>query len=995
MLANGSRMKRVGGMALALLLVFGAVGTGWARTATTPPAGHRVYDMKWLDINKWRCPFHNDGRYAYDPTRGGGEAGGTWPQPLMNYYIFGAGLWFGSLKPRADENVDTLVTFGYNPNSGGSEMTPASAKYAPEGAGDPADKVYAFPTDWPPPASRFAVDNAWMLGANRQDTLDPQLVPTENFSLQDMWCVYSDLGAESHIAPGYPQEIEIYQTIYAWNYPSNQDIFFLLYKVRNAGDTELRNCYVGALMDPDIGEHADDMVGLLLNDTVAGVGWVRDVGYVGDYNNEEVPNPRGQWEDGTPGVVAYKFLESPKRDSSLPGGGDTLVRMGMTAFKKFTIDIDPVTDQSQYLTMAGYDYRTGVFSPYDSVDAGPADKRFVQCSGPFNLAPGQVENLIVACIAAPYGGWGQSWESRKLQYNDSLVHLARVANAAQFIYDQGWLLPGPPVSPNITLVPGDNQVRIVWDNLSEITPDAYYARVASDPTSPGYDPKYLEYDFEGYVVYKSANGSDWGIIAQCDVADSVPLPNDTLPFEYAPGGDTTLPDSQWISMENSGILYSVMDDNVTNGFTYYYCVTAYDWNYATTDTNAQGEPIAWDTLILRSGIVSNYSMMPRWDAVNYVDPLIEVVTVVGDTVNPGFGLESEAVIPFEVDEKTYGFFLLGPEYVARPKPRLTYYVTDKSDGSIVIDTTSFDYEVGDALSFSLPVFNGQEMLLSLGYDDPSPRFDTAYVETIGYSGDLRPAAISSGDQASLWAWRGSDYRIEWEIMAGYGELTAKVYDETNGGIEVPFTPFATNQAALANGWCFTDPLSRFASDTLRRNHALFYICGGYFAMNYNAETEKNDSLQDMISEIQSGDVWMAVGNKVDGTAPFYNSYDIVCTPGFADAESTYTGLEVKVVPNPYIVFNAWESSTDDRRVKFTHLPTECTIRVFTLAGDLVKVLEHVHDGDAEDDGQPHEHGGTESWDFLNDNQQLIAAGVYVYHVESSVGDYTGKLVFIH
>jgi hypothetical protein len=104
-------------------------------------------------------------------------------------------------------------------------------------------------------------------------------------------------------------------------------------------------------------------------------------------------------------------------------------------------------------------------------------------------------------------------------------------------------------------------------------------------------------------------------------------------------------------------------------------------------------------------------------------------------------------------------------------------------------------------------------------------------------------------------------------------------------------------------------------------------------------------------------------------------------------------LDVKVVPNPYIVFNGWESSTEQRAVKFTHLPSEWTIRIFTTSGDLVKQLEW-----NDTDRQPEklmDRGGTASWDFVNESGQLIASGVYVWVVESPVGDCTGKLVFIH
>ncbi len=954
---NMNNKYRVG-MSLLLLLVF--AGSVLAATATPPPPPKRVYDMKWLNINKWRCPFYNDGRYGIDVTRGSGAAGGSWPQPFKNMYIFGAGMWFGSLKPRG-ERVDTLVTFGYNPNSGGTEMTPTAAAYADEGAGNPLDRIYVFPNDWPPPQSRFGTDTS--------------LVPQENFSLQDMWCVYCDLGKENHIAPGYPQGVEFYQTIYAWNYPANQDIFFIVYKVRNVSNDTLKNCYIGALMDPDIGDHTDDMVGLLLNDLVPGVpDTVKNVGYVGDNNNQE--NPGETWEQGTPGVVAYKFLESPRG----PDGR----QLGMTAFKKFTIDIDPVTDPAQYLTMAGYDYRTGVKSPYDSVDGAPADKRFIQCSGPFNLAPGQVEVLIVATIAAPYGGPGQSWEERRAT-PESLVHLARTANNAQFIYDQGWLLPGPPASPNITLIPGDNSVRIVWDNLSEITPDPYYEKVASKPwPSPGHDPMYKAYDFQGYIVYKSRNGSDWSILAQCDRIDSIM-------FKYPPAGDSATPESLWIQATDKGVFYSVEDKNVINGYTYYYCVTAYDWNYVTTDwdtTQTPPRPKAWDTLILRSGIVANYSTVPRWHAANYENPLTRVDILAGnpDTLTQGLKLSSSVVIPYKVTADTYEIRFLDPVYITASKYRCRYVVTNISKDSVVLDTTGFDYTVGTTVAFSLPVYNGQETKLRLSYTAPTQPFDDATVETGTYPKErVRPVRVSAGEQKALWCFTGADYRIEW-ITLSTGKLSARITDVHTGRV-LPFTRYDTRQAADANGWCFVNRVAQRPNDTLTTGAALIYICGGYVAMNYTGTV--GDSIGGLISEIKDGDVWMVTGHKAQKTAGHYNVFQLISKPG-GEKTTRVDSLKVKVVPNPYIVFNQWEKSSDDRKIKFTHLPMTCTIRIFTLSGDLVKVIEHKDDPNA-----PLDRGGTASWDLLNDNSQLIASGVYVYHVTSDVGDYTGKFVVIH
>jgi hypothetical protein len=968
-----NRKWQTAGLLLVLLTM--ATGLAWARSATTPPAGQRVYDMKWLNINKWKCPFYNDGRYGIDITIGTGQAGGAWPQPLHNCYIFGAGLWFGSIRVRANDpsKLDTLVTFGYNPNSGGTEMSPVTVENAAEGTGSPNDRIFVYPSDWPPaPRSRWETGDAHV---------DSMLIPYENFSLEDMWCAYSDVLPENHISPGKPQNIDVYETVYAWNYPSNQDIFFITYVVRNASTTDtLKECFMGAVCDADVGDAADDMVGTLLNTYVPGADTVKNVGYVGDENNYEAPG--ALWDGGTPGVFAYKFLESPRDTNNTP--------LGMTAFKKFTIDIDPVTDAAQYLTMAGFDYRTGVYAPYDSaLDIAKADKRFVQCSGPFTLAPQQMVRLVIACIGAPFGGPNQHWVDRFSGGLDSLVHLAKLANQAQFIYDQGWLLPGPPLAPNTTLVPGDNQVRIVWDNLPEKTPDPYWQKVAGDSTKPGWDPIYRGYDFQGYIVYKSKNGSDWGILAQCDLVDG-----DT--FNYPPGGDSAgTPDSLWIRATDKGLFYNVVDSNVTNGFTYYYCVASYDHNFQTTQWDSTHHiPLDSTVLILRSGLVANFSTVPRWEAANYVMPTTSVHTAVGDTTDTltphhvvaGLKVHADVAVPAQVTADTYELRFFGPAYGGgSAKSIYSYVVTDLRNDSVVIESTSFNYTVGNKLARALPVFNGLALSCTMKLTKPSSGFETAYVT----SGNFPPHQLTGGGTADKgqWAFRGADYEVEFSVSP---YLTARVYDVTHGRVEVPFEKFNGLPATQpqANGWCFVNDVGRNPTDTLTSSVVMIYVCGAY----------AGDSIGAYASLIQNGDKWTLVGNKTGGTAPSYNVYRMLSKPGVARTDTTHK-LNVKVVPNPYVVFNAWEKSSEQRYVRFTHLPNECTIRIYTVAGDLVKVIKHT-----DTKALPLDQAGTETWDFTNESPgstgtavsgQLVASGVYIYHVESKVGEAVGKLAFIY
>jgi hypothetical protein len=90
---------------------------------------------------------------------------------------------------------------------------------------------------------------------------------------------------------------------------------------------------------------------------------------------------------------------------------------------------------------------------------------------------------------------------------------------------------------------------------------------------------------------------------------------------------------------------------------------------------------------------------------------------------------------------------------------------------------------------------------------------------------------------------------------------------------------------------------------------------------------------------------------------------------------------IKVVPNPYIAHAEWETRAGERRIEFIHLPDEATIRVFTLAGDLVVTLEH-------------EGSGTAEWNLESVNEQSIAPGIYYYHVESPYGSKIGKFAII-
>jgi hypothetical protein len=105
--------------------------------------------------------------------------------------------------------------------------------------------------------------------------------------------------------------------------------------------------------------------------------------------------------------------------------------------------------------------------------------------------------------------------------------------------------------------------------------------------------------------------------------------------------------------------------------------------------------------------------------------------------------------------------------------------------------------------------------------------------------------------------------------------------------------------------------------------------------------------------------------------------------------------EVLVVPNPYRVDRdytfengGWEGrgrswTENSRKLKFIHLPPKCTIRVFTISGELVVTLGH-------DDPVR----GELEWNLLSDSDRALASGVYIFSVDSDYGTQIGKFVLI-
>lgn len=77
---------------------------------------------------------------------------------------------------------------------------------------------------------------------------------------------------------------------------------------------------------------------------------------------------------------------------------------------------------------------------------------------------------------------------------------------------------------------------------------------------------------------------------------------------------------------------------------------------------------------------------------------------------------------------------------------------------------------------------------------------------------------------------------------------------------------------------------------------------------------------------------------------------------------------ITVVPNPYRGSEAWDP-LGQNRVEFRGLPQQSKIEIYTVAGDLVRVLDHTDPL-----------SGSEDWDLKNANGDNVTSGIYMFRV---------------
>ncbi len=200
---------------------------------------------------------------------------------------------------------------------------------------------------------------------------------------------------------------------------------------------------------------------------------------------------------------------------------------------------------------------------------------------------------------------------------------------------------------------------------------------------------------------------------------------------------------------------------------------------------------------------------------------------------------------------------------------------------------------------------------------------------------------------------------------------------------------------------YTDPLSGtndVAGYKIYRSN--YSMIGPWEVLVDIEQGEVSSFLQNGMVVYQDTDVTLGIGyyytvssydtEGLESSPIAYNLYGLFPrrAPGPENASGTY------VVPNPFRVINGLIDSAEWNRISFVNVPSQCTIRIYTVAGDLVRELIH-------DDGSGEKPWGSRATlDLLATRYwKYPAPGVYVYQVESNVpgseGEkFVGKLAII-
>ncbi len=582
---------------------------------------------------------------------------------------------------------------------------------------------------------------------------------------------------------------------------------------------------------------------------------------------------------------------------------------------------------------------------------------FLFASGPFILEAGKTERFSLAM------GFGQN-----------LRELRTTTKVVQQIYKANYQFAVPPPMPNVQAYAGDGFVTLTWDNTSE----------------KAFDPITNENDFEGYRIYRSTDPTflDPQVIytgtGTRPIGNGKPIAQFDLKNNIYGFSRTTVEGVAYFLGEDTGLTHSFKDTTVINGQRYFYAVCAYDRGVDSIEIYPSENAITVSQT-LRGGIILPRNVVevtPNPQVVGYQPAQIaNLVHSQGrGTGNVSLQILNSKLVP---DNHTF---------------RIEFYGHQDSVAANfyrMIDVTAGDtlFENGEDLSGAGTGLSGAGIL---------PIISTSKKIEI----DSSKTGLVRSSNTNI------NYKIRYSISypisyrrVGFPEdidiiFSDNFIDTSVAAVGLPARPVKfTVVAKTLNGDQKLKFRFRSTNTTLGLpvNHLDYIEILTAPASNptqlrptWRLEVDTTGLGGQAVIPPTNGDVFrhrLVYPYMMEDKFTFVTKGQVVNS----DLAKKQFSEEPYVVPNPYVGAASFEPQRfavmgrGERKIEFRNIPVNCTIRIYTVAGELVQTLKH--------DGNINK--GYIEWNLRNSDFLDVAPGLYIYHVDGGdVGTYVGKFAII-
>lgn len=517
--------------------------------------------------------FTNSGNIGLSVTNFGMYGSGWvgWPNtPSCEYplgsgieHLFAGGLWVGGFKK---DSVNSIIKAGPFVSTAVIDVSTISSNRGGgfEYTNSQTDKI-----------------------VERSSLLDSRFYHPDAISHQDFLMDFADTNKRylnGQIIPEHiPYGISVHQETYTWNFPFADFFVILNYSIKNVTNKYLDSFYVGLWTDAVV--RNTKLTGRPSGTAFyshGGEGFIDSLNMAYEFDVDGDPG----FTDSYIGLIFLGSTPTLENSFVLPEG-DTLSRTSFNSWTHSnTSDPDffaPQDDVERYRKMQGYfggnkRYNQGI-TP--GVLKFASNRSIMITRGYFNsLAPGDSVNVVFAIVCAKkYGNDPASLdlpEQRSILINNADWALRAyfgndrnrngIIEPEEDIYGDGkihrYILPAPPNSPVVKVIPENNKTTIYWDKRAEHS---------VDPISG------LK-DFAGYRIYRTQAGFDLTekqdilksliLLLQADSAGSTGF--NTGFSEVELDEPVTFPN------DTTRYFYKMEVTNLLNGWQYLFSVTAFD-----------------------------------------------------------------------------------------------------------------------------------------------------------------------------------------------------------------------------------------------------------------------------------------------------------------------------------------------------------------------------------------------------------------------------------